>query len=126
MTTAVLADDEPIMRSALREQLAILWPELLIVAEADDGPTALEKIETFRPDVAFLDIRMPGLSGLDVARAITHPAIIVFVTAFDSYAVEAFEANAIDYVLKPAGNYSPPILGSRTDFRRSRAGAMRL
>jgi DNA-binding LytR/AlgR family response regulator len=101
MATAILADDEPIMRAALREQLEMLWPELLIVAEADDGPAARQKIETFRPDVAFLDIRMPGLSGLEVAKAITHSTNIVFVTAFDSHALEAFEANAVDYVLKP-------------------------
>jgi len=74
---------------------------LLIVAEADDGPTALQKIEAFKPDVAFLDIRMPGLSGLEVAKAITQSTSIVFVTAFDSHALEAFEANAVDYVLKP-------------------------
>jgi DNA-binding LytR/AlgR family response regulator len=102
MTTAVLADDEPIMRAALREQLGMLWPELVIIAEAEDGPTALQKIETFRPDVAFLDIQMPGLNGLEVARAITHPTNVVFVTAFDSHALEAFQANAVDYVLKPA------------------------
>ncbi len=101
MAKAVLADDEPIMRAALREQLEMLWPELLIVAEADDGPTALQKIEAFKPDVAFLDIRMPGLSGLEVAKAITQSTSIVFVTAFDSHALEAFEANAVDYVLKP-------------------------
>ncbi|HPW29830.1 MAG TPA: LytTR family DNA-binding domain-containing protein [Rhodoferax sp.] len=101
MAKAVLADDEPIMRAALREQLEMLWPELLIVAEADDGPTALQKIEAFKPDVAFLDIRMPGLSGLEVAKAITQSTSIVFVTAFDSDALEAFEANAVDYVLKP-------------------------
>jgi len=101
MAKAVLADDEPIMRAALREQLEMLWPELLIVAEADDGPIALQKIETLKPDVAFLDIRMPGLSGLEVAKAITHSTNIVFVTAFDSHALEAFEANAVDYVLKP-------------------------
>jgi DNA-binding LytR/AlgR family response regulator len=102
MTTAVLADDEPIMRAALREQLGMLWPELVIVAEAEDGPTALQKIETFRPDVAFLDIQMPGLNGLEVAKAITYPTNVVFVTAFDSHALEAFQANAVDYVLKPA------------------------
>lgn len=101
MTTAVIADDEPLMRSALRDQLAMLWPELLIVAEAIDGPTALQDVETYSPDVVFLDIRMPGLSGLDVARSITVPTKVVFVTAFDSHAVEAFEANAVDYVLKP-------------------------
>ncbi|HOE44108.1 MAG TPA: LytTR family DNA-binding domain-containing protein [Rhodoferax sp.] len=101
MAKAVLADDEPIMRAALREQLEMLWPELLIVAEADDGPIALQKIETLKPDVAFLDIRMPGLSGLEVAKAITQSTSIVFVTAFDSHALEAFEANAVDYVLKP-------------------------
>ncbi len=101
MPTALLADDEPFMRAALKERLAELWPELDIVAEAEDGPGALAQIEALRPQVAFLDIRMPGLSGLEVARALTAPTRVVFVTAHDSHALEAFEANAVDYLLKP-------------------------
>lgn len=101
MPEAIIADDEPMMRAALRDQLSALWPELEIRAEAEDGPSALQKVEIHRPDVAFLDIRMPGMTGLEVARALTVPTRVVFVTAFDAHAVEAFEANAIDYVLKP-------------------------
>lgn len=101
MTTAIIADDEPHMRAFLREQLESLWPELKLLAEAEDGPSALALIETRRPDIAFLDIRMPGLTGLQVAHAITAPTRIVFVTAFDAHAIEAFEASAVDYVLKP-------------------------
>jgi DNA-binding LytR/AlgR family response regulator len=99
--STVIADDEPFMRDSLRDQLHVLWPELKIVAEAEDGPSALTRIESLRPDIAFLDIRMPGLSGLHVARALTIPTHVVFVTAFDSHALEAFEANAVDYVVKP-------------------------
>lgn len=101
MTIAILADDEPLMRAALREHLQTLWPELEIRAEAEDGPSALLKIEIHRPQIAFLDIRMPGMTGLEVARSMTSQTLVVFVTAFESHAVEAFEANAIDYVLKP-------------------------
>lgn len=101
MTTAIIADDEPFMRDSLREQLQLLWPQLEIIAEAEDGPSALIQIESLRPDIAFLDIRMPGLTGLQVARSITVPIQVVFVTAFDNHAVEAFEANAVDYVVKP-------------------------
>jgi DNA-binding LytR/AlgR family response regulator len=101
MTTALIADDEPIMRDSLRDQLNLLWPELKVVAEAEDGPSALSQIETLRPDVAFLDIRMPGLTGLQVARSLTVPTNVVFVTAYDNHALEAFDANAVDYVVKP-------------------------
>lgn len=101
MPTALIADDEPFMRAALRDQLAMLWPELQIVAEAEDGPGALRAIEAQRPDVAFLDIQMPGLTGLQVAQSITTRTRVVFVTAHDAHALEAFEANAVDYVLKP-------------------------
>ncbi len=101
MPTAFLADDEPIMRSALRERLHAFWPDLEIVAEAEDGSSALRQIEVHRPDLAFLDIRMPGMTGLQVARSITTDAIVVFVTAYDVHALEAFDANAVDYVLKP-------------------------
>lgn len=101
MTTALIADDEPNMRESLRDQLHQLWPELQIIGEAEDGPSALAQIESLKPDIAFLDIRMPGLTGLQVARAITNPTHIVFVTAYDNHALEAFEANAVDYVVKP-------------------------
>lgn len=101
MTSALIADDEPNMRESLRDQLHQLWPELQIVAEAEDGPDALSKIESLKPDIAFLDIRMPGLTGLQVARSITTITHVVFVTAFDNHALEAFEANAVDYIVKP-------------------------
>jgi DNA-binding LytR/AlgR family response regulator len=101
MTTALIADDEPNMRESLRDQLHKLWPELEIVAEAEDGPSALAQIEALKPDIAFLDIRMPGMTGLQVARSIANPTHIVFVTAYDNHALEAFETNAVDYVVKP-------------------------
>jgi DNA-binding LytR/AlgR family response regulator len=101
MTTAIIADDEHFMRDSLREQLQSFWPQLEIIDEAEDGPSALIKIESLRPDICFLDVRMPGLTGLQVAKSLTVPTQIVFVTAFDSYAVEAFEANAVDYLVKP-------------------------
>jgi len=100
--TAILADDEPFMRAALRERLAQLWPELRLLQECEDGIQALQAIQRLRPQLAFLDIRMPGLTGLQVADALQGAATrIVFVTAYDAHAVEAFEAQALDYVLKP-------------------------
>ena len=99
--TAIIADDEPHMRDMLREQLEALWPDLRIVGEAEDGFAALSLVDELKPDFAFLDIRMPGLTGLQVAQAKTAPTRVVFVTAFDSHAVEAFEVHALDYVLKP-------------------------
>lgn len=99
--TAVIADDEPFMREALKEQLQMLWPDLDIVAEAGDGPEALRMVTQTKPDIAFLDIRMPGLTGLQVAQLIPESTKIVFVTAYDAHALEAFDANAVDYVLKP-------------------------
>jgi DNA-binding LytR/AlgR family response regulator len=99
--TAVLADDEDLPRAELRRMLAAAWPELRIVAECEHGPAAVEAIATHGPDIAFLDIRMPGLSGLDVARAVSGRCHCVFTTAYDSHAVAAFEAGAVDYLLKP-------------------------
>lgn len=119
MPQAIIADDEPIMRAALRDQLATLWPELDVRAEAEDGPSALQKIEMHRPEVAFLDIRMPGMSGLEVAQALTVPTRVVFVTAYDAHAVEAFEANALDYVLKPLE--TPRLARTVAKLRRSLA-----
>lgn len=99
--TAVIADDEPYMREALREQLQMLWPDLEIVSEAADGPEALRAINLQKPAFAFLDIRMPGLTGLQVAQLVEGRTRVVFVTAYDTHAVEAFEASATDYILKP-------------------------
>ena len=101
MTTALICDDEPLMRANLRDHLQALWPELQIVAEAADGPDALHRIESLKPDVAFLDIQMPGMTGLQVGQLVGPATKVVFVTAFDRHALEAFEAHAVDYLLKP-------------------------
>ncbi|MCA3017020.1 MAG: response regulator transcription factor [Rhodocyclaceae bacterium] len=101
MTTAVLADDEPLLRDELRDALAELWPELDIVAECADGVSALNEIEQRAPDVAFLDIKMPRMSGLEAAEQISTNTLVVFVTAFDDHAIQAFDHGAIDYVMKP-------------------------
>ncbi len=113
--TAVLADDERLMREQLRARLAEVWPELQIVAEAKNGLEAVQLVDEHRPDIVFLDIRMPGLTGVDAARQIAQLAPrdgdaedehllpeVVFITAYDQYAVEAFEQGVADYVLKPA------------------------
>jgi len=99
--TALIAEDEPLMRDRLRSTLAEAWPDLEIVAEAADGLTAIEQFEEKQPDVVFLDIRMPGCSGLQVAEEIGDRAHIVFTTAYDEYAVRAFENGAVDFILKP-------------------------
>ncbi|MFO1309586.1 MAG: LytTR family DNA-binding domain-containing protein [Burkholderiales bacterium] len=99
--TALIAEDEPLMRERLKEKLAEAWPELEVVAEAADGDEALALFDVHRPRVAFLDIRMPGRTGLDVAAAIGGECHVVFVTAYDQYAIAAFDAGAVDYLLKP-------------------------
>lgn len=99
--TAVLADDESLLREHLREKLATLWPELDIVGEATNGVEAVEMIARLKPDIAFLDIKMPGQTGIEVAQGIETATRVVFVTAYDQYAVQAFESEAVDYVLKP-------------------------
>ena len=99
--TALIAEDEPLMRERLKEKLAEAWPELAIVAEAADGNEALALFEECQPQVAFLDIRMPGKTGLDVAAAIGGDCHVVFITAYDQYALKAFDAGAVDYLLKP-------------------------
>jgi len=101
MTTALLADDEPALARALAAMLAALWPELQIVHIARQGLEAAERIAALQPDLAFLDIQMPGLTGLEVAQGIEGDTRVVFVTAHDDYAVQAFDGEAIDYVLKP-------------------------
>jgi DNA-binding LytR/AlgR family response regulator len=114
MTRALIADDERLMREQLRARLAEVWPELEIVAEAKNGLEAVELTAQHHPDLVFLDIRMPGMTGVDAARQIAQlptdesadddwPGCeIVFITAYDQYAVEAFEQGVVDYVLKPA------------------------
>lgn len=99
--SAILVEDEPVLRAELRQLLRQLWPELIILGEAADGAEALDQIERERPDILFLDIEMPVLSGLDVARQVHGRCHIVFVTAYDAHAVAAFDAGAVDYVLKP-------------------------
>lgn len=104
MPKCVVAEDESLLREALLEQLGKVWPGLEIVAACDDGASALEAIIESQPDVAFLDIRMPGLSGIDIAEAMkdhSPQTQIVFVTAYDQYAIDAFEKGAVDYLLKP-------------------------
>jgi len=98
---AVIADDEKELRTYLRSMLLDVWPDLTICGEAKNGKEALQMVESLHPDIAFLDIKMPGLSGIEVAKKIAGLCRIVFITAFDQYAVEAFESEAVDYLLKP-------------------------
>jgi len=100
--TAIIADDEEPSRNHLKSMLTEVWPELIICGEAENGVKALKLIKTVRPNIAFLDIKMPGLSGMQVAKEILGICRIVFITAYDQYAVEAFDNEAIDYILKPA------------------------
>jgi len=99
--TALIADDEPLLREALRRQLAEVWPELEVVAEARNGREAVRLFDERHPDICFLDVHMPGLSGVDAASHIGRRAHLVFVTAYDRYAVQAFAQGALDYLLKP-------------------------
>jgi len=99
--TALIADDEPLLRERLAAHLARLWPELRVVAEARNGREAVEMFEDHQPGVVFLDVHMPGLSGVDAARCMVARTQIVFVTAYEQYAVKAFEQGAIDYLVKP-------------------------
>ena len=93
--TALIADDEDLPRAELRRMLAVAWPELQVVAECEDGPAAVEAMDMHAPQIAFLDIRMPGMNGLDVARAANGRCHTVFTTAYDSHAVAAFDAGAV-------------------------------
>jgi len=101
MTLALIADDEPPLARHLQQQLAHLWPDLRFAPLARNGVEAAAQIAALRPDVAFLDIQMPGLTGLEVAQGIEGDTRVVFVTAYDEYAVQAFEQQALDYLLKP-------------------------
>jgi len=99
--TALIADDEPLLRKSLQRLLAQAWPELDVVAQARNGREAVEQFEALQPDMCFLDVHMPGLSGVEAARYIGRRAHLVFVTAFDQYALQAFEQGALDYLVKP-------------------------
>ena len=101
MPTALIAEDEPMLRAQLKSRLAEAWPELAIIAEAANGADALAMVDAHQPDIVFLDIRMPVKSGIEVARALEGRCHAVFVTAYDEYAVAAFDEGAVDYVLKP-------------------------
>jgi DNA-binding LytR/AlgR family response regulator len=99
--TALIADDEPLLRSSLARMLGEAWPELQVVAQARNGREAVEMFEAKQPDVCFLDVHMPGLSGVEAARYLAGRTQLVFVTAFDQYALQAFEHGALDYLVKP-------------------------
>jgi DNA-binding LytR/AlgR family response regulator len=99
--TALIADDEPLLREALTRQLAQAWPELDVIAQARNGREAIRLFDERRPDICFLDVQMPGLTGVDAANHIGRRAHLVFVTAHDHYAVQAFAQGALDYLLKP-------------------------
>lgn len=99
--TALIADDEPLLRDSLQRSLAAAWPALTVVAQARNGREAVELFEAHRPDIVFLDVHMPGLNGMEAARQIARQAHIVFVTAYQDYALQAFERGAIDYLVKP-------------------------
>jgi DNA-binding LytR/AlgR family response regulator len=139
--TAIIAEDELPQRQELRALLADLWPELHVVAECEDGLTALEALEQHRPQVAFLDIRMPGMSGLEVARAAGARCHVIFITAYEEYALSAFDEGAVDYLLKPVARErlslaierararivsgSPVDIGALLDMVQARLGAGR-
>jgi DNA-binding LytR/AlgR family response regulator len=99
--TAVLAEDEPILLAQLKAKLAKLWPELQILAAVEDGAAAIDALDEHNPEFVFLDIQMPEFTGIEVAKQVGGRSHIVFVTAYDQYAVQAFETGAVDYVLKP-------------------------
>jgi len=99
--TALIADDEPLLREELEQLLAQAWPQLSVVAQARNGREALEQFEALQPDICFLDVHMPGITGVEAARGMGGRAHLVFVTAFEQYAVQAFEQGALDYLVKP-------------------------
>ena len=99
--TALIADDEPLLREALAGQLSLAWPELEVVAQARNGREAVEQFEARHPDICFLDVHMPGVSGVEAAHHIGRRAHLVFVTAYDKYAVQAFAQGVLDYLVKP-------------------------
>jgi len=119
--TAVIAEDEPLLREELKELLNILWPELIICCEAADGLEALTAMRRYSPQVVFLDIHMPEMTGLDVAQEASGRSHVVFITAYDQYALQAFERGALDYVQKPLTAERLAITISRVKQRLSSA-----
>ena len=99
--SALIAEDEPLLRAEIRTVLESLWPELRVVAEVGDGISAIDALDRLSPDIMFLDIQMPGCTGIDVAQRASNRAHVVFITAYDSHALTAFEQGALDYILKP-------------------------
>lgn len=125
MVKCVIAEDEALLRDALAGMLRQAWPELEVVAACEDGASALEAIAAHRPEVAFLDIRMPGLSGLEVASSLLDAGVrteVVFVTAYDQYAIDAFERGAVDYLLKPVARERLAATVDRVRERLARGG----
>ena len=118
---ALIADDEPLLRERLAGHLARLWPELQVVAQARNGREALALFDEFTPEVVFLDVHMPGINGVEAARGIGARAAIVFVTAFEQYAVQAFEQGAVDYLVKP---FDEPRLAATVQRLRERLAAV--
>ena len=123
MPTAIIADDERLMRDQLRMRLGQVWPELEIIGEAKNGDEAIQLVDELKPDFTFLDIRMPGKTGMEAASVIGNKSIIVFVTAYDAYAVEAFERGAIDYVLKPPEQERLQVTVDRLKTRQAKPSA---
>jgi DNA-binding LytR/AlgR family response regulator len=122
--TAIIAEDELPQRRELRALLTELWPELNVIAECEDGLSALEALEQHRPQVAFLDIRMPGVSGLEVARAAGTHCHVIFITAYEQYALNAFDEGAMDYLLKPVARERLSLAIERARARLSSGAAV--
>jgi DNA-binding LytR/AlgR family response regulator len=120
--TALVVDDEPLLRAHLAHHLATLWPELEVVGEARNGREAVDLFHELRPDVVFLDVHMPGMNGVEAARLMGGGAQLVFVTAYEQYAVQAFDQGAIDYLVKP---FEPERLAETVARLRTRLAAER-
>ncbi|MBT9495673.1 MAG: response regulator transcription factor [Paucibacter sp.] len=123
--TALIADDEPLLRDSLARSLAAAWPELLLLGQARNGREALEMFDQLQPDIVFLDVHMPGLSGIEAARQLARRAQIVFVTAYEAYAVQAFEQGALDYLVKPLdeARLDDTVARLKTRLQERQAGA---
>jgi len=119
VTTALIAEDEPVLAAEIRDELARLWPELTVSAVAHDGASAVRAIDSLHPDILFLDVQMPELSGIEVARIAGSSCHVVFITAHDHYAVQAFDEGAVDYLLKPV---DPKRLAQAVQRVKSRLG----
>ena len=125
--TALIADDEPLLRTSLARMLTDAWPGLEIVAQARNGREAVERFEALSPDICFLDVHMPGMSGVEAAREIGRRAQLVFVTAYDQYALKAFDVHAVDYLLKPFDRerFEGAVDRARRHFEASDNGALK-